>query len=77
MTEGGNGDAFSVDVQQASAEQFARLKEMAETVTAVGSGESVIEDAVLESGPKALNGSLSVEDTVAEIVQKAAIYLAE
>ena len=36
-----------------------------------------IEDAVLESGPKALNGSLSVEDTVAEIVQKAAIYLAE
>lgn len=77
MTEGGNGDAFSVDVQQASAEQFARLKEMAETVTAVGSGESAIEDAVLESGPKALNGSLSVEDTVAEIVQKAAIYLAE
>lgn len=50
---------------------------MAETVTAVGSGESAIEDAVLESGPKALNGSLSVEDTVAEIVQKAAIYLAE
>ena len=77
MTEGGNGDAFSVDVRQASAEQFARLKEMAETVTAVGSGESAIEDAVLESGPKALNGSLSVEDTVAEIVQKAAIYLAE
>ena len=66
-----------MDVQQASAEQFARLKEMAETVTAVGSGESAIEDAVLESGPKALNGSLSVEDTVAEIVQKAAIYLAE
>ena len=77
MAEGGNGDAFSVDVRQASAEQFARLKEMAETVTAVSSGESAIEDAVLESGPKALNGSLSVEDTVAEIVQKAAIYLAE
>ena len=35
MTEGGNGDAFSVDVQQASAEHFARLQEMAETVSAV------------------------------------------
>ena len=77
MTEGGGGDLFSVDVYQASAEHFARLQEMAETVSAVGNGESAIEDAVLESGPKALNGSASVEDTVAEIVQKAAIYLAE
>ncbi|OUQ26201.1 hypothetical protein B5E77_09700 [Lachnoclostridium sp. An131] len=77
MTEGGGGDLFSVDVYQASAEHFARLQEMAETVSAVGNGESAIEDAVLESGPNALNGSASVEDTVAEIVQKAAIYLAE
>lgn len=77
MTEGGNGTAFSVDVQQASPEHFARLQEMAESVSAIGNGESAIEDAVLEIGPKALNGSASVEDTVAEIVQKAAIYLAE
>ena len=77
MTDGGNGDGFSVDVQQASPEHFARLQEMAESVSAVGNGESAIEDAVLEIGPKALNGSASVEDTVAEIVQKAAIYLAE
>ena len=77
MTGGGNGDVFSVDVQQASPEHFARLQEMAESVSAAGNGESAIEDAVLESGPKALNGSASVEETVAEIIQKAAIYLAE
>lgn len=37
----------------------------------------MVEEIVCELGVKAVNGSAGVEETVAEIVKKAAIYLAE
>ena len=50
---------------------------MVESVSAVCAGDAVIEEVVYEVGQRALAGGLSVDDAVAEIVKKAAIYLAE
>jgi len=58
-------------------EDFAELKSMVESASAVCAGDAVIEEVVYDIGQKALNGSAGVEDTVEEIVKKAAIYLAE
>lgn len=66
-----------LDIQWANAEEFQKLKDMVQSLSDICTGDSVIEQAVYEIGTKALNGSSSVEDTVAEIVKKAAIYLAE
>ena len=50
---------------------------MVESASAVCAGDAVIEEVVYEVGQRALAGGLSVDDAVAEIVKKAAIYLAE
>lgn len=72
-----SGDFFSLDIRWADDEDFARLKEMVSSVSRISTGDAAIERAVLEIGPKALNGKASVEDTVAEILKKVSIYLAE
>lgn len=71
------GEFFSLDLRWADTEDFQRLKEMVQSVSCIATGDAVIEQAVCEIGPKALNGKASVEDTVAEIVKTASIYLAE
>ena len=77
MSDSDGGDIFSLEVDWAGPEDFQRLKEFVESLTKVCSGNSAVEDAVLALGEKALSGDGNVEDTVAEIVKKAAIYLAE
>lgn len=72
-----NGNFFSLDIQWADAEDFQNLKQMVQSVSCIATGDTMIGQTVCEIGPKALNGKSSVEDTVAEIVKKAAIYLAE
>jgi len=76
-TSNENGVYFSLDIKWAPEADFQRLKEMAQSVSRISTGNAVIERVVCEIGPKALNGSSSVEDTVDEIIKKAAIYLAE
>lgn len=70
-------DIFSLDISWASEEQFQWLKTIVESLNNACISDSMIEKTVYEIGPKALNGASGVEDTVAEIVKKAAIYLAE
>lgn len=72
-----SGNLFSIDLQWADADDFARLKEMAQSASRICTGDATVEQAVYEIGPKALNGKVSVEDTVAEIVKKVSIYLTE
>ncbi len=55
-------------------EHFQRILDMVNAAETASRSDSVIQQTVLEIGPKALNGSLTVEETVKEIVKKAAIY---
>ncbi|MCI8586637.1 MAG: carbohydrate ABC transporter substrate-binding protein [Lachnospiraceae bacterium] len=70
-------DIFALEVERSPEEDFERLKVMVQNASAVCMGDPRIEQAVWELGEKAVNGSADVEDTVAEIVRKAAIYLSE
>ena len=72
-----SGDRFSLEVQWSSAEDFERLRNMVLSASAVCTGDVSIEQTVCELGVKAVNGSAGVEETVDEILKKAAIYLSE
>ncbi|MCI8586638.1 MAG: carbohydrate ABC transporter substrate-binding protein [Lachnospiraceae bacterium] len=76
-SSGPDGIGFSLDIKWVGEEDFQKLRGMAESADAVCAGDAVIEEVVYDIGQKALNGSAGVEDTVEEIVKKAAIYLAE
>lgn len=77
ITGGDGDDIFHLDIRWASPEQFEKFQAMVESLNTACISDSVIEKTVYEIGPEALNGSASVEDTVAKIIKKAAIYLAE
>lgn len=77
LSVSGGGNEFMLDIRWADKDEFKKLKSMAQSVSAVSTGNSIIEQAVYEIGPEALNGSCSVEEAVEKIVRKAAIYLAE
>ena len=72
-----NGSYFELEVRWPKEEEFGQLKEMAGSVSRISTGDSAIEEAVCEIGPDALNGIISPEEAVREIVKKSAIYLAE
>lgn len=72
-----DGGVYSLDFRWADEEQFGRLQEMVQSLRTPCIVDRAIEQAVYEIGPKALNGSASVEETVEEITKKAALYLAE
>lgn len=72
-----DGDIFSLDLKWMGEEDFTYLKKQAESAVSPCIGSGAVVQAVYEIGPKALNGGASVEETVEEIVKKAAIYLAE
>ena len=74
---GEDGDHFSLEIKWVTEEHFQRIRDLVEKADIASRNDSVIEQTVLEVGPKALDGSLSVEEAVKEIVKKAAIYLAE
>ncbi len=73
----GSGERFSLELKWPDEEQFDRLKGIVESLSQPSDNDSVIAKTVREIGTEALNGKLSVEDTVEEIVKKSAIYLAE
>lgn len=77
LSDADGGDIFSLEVKWAGPEDFQKLKEMVESLTSICSGDSTIESVVRTLGEKALGKDGDVEDAVAEIVKKAAIYLAE
>lgn len=72
-----DGKSFSLEILWVTDEHFQRIHDIADAANTASRSDSVIEQTVQEIGPKALNGSLSVEDAVKDIVKKAAIYLAE
>lgn len=72
-----DGDYFSLEILWCTEEDFAKVKEMVESTSNICSGDPAIEEVVYEVGQKAINGGVSVEDAVKEIVKKVAIYLAE
>ncbi len=76
-SSGADGKSFGLDIRWVTEEHFTELKRMVESASAVCAGDAVIEEVVYEVGQRALTGSSSVDDAVAEIVKKAAIYLAE
>lgn len=71
------GNYFTYDMRGAEQEEVDEIFHMLETANTPNFGYDVIENAIYELGADALNGSRSVEDTVAEIIKKVAIYLAE
>ncbi len=73
----GDGEYFSLEVLWVTEQHFQRLRDIVDAADTASGSDSVIEQTVQEIGPKALDGSISVEDAVKEIVKKAAIYLAE
>lgn len=70
-------DLFMLEVKRSTEEDFERLKNIVQKASAVCMGDPEIEEVVWELGEQAVNGSADVEDTVDEIVRRAAIYLAE
>lgn len=72
-----NGKSFSLEVLWVTDEHFQRIHDIVDAADTANRSDSIIEQTVQETGSKALNGSISVEDAVKEIVKKAAIYLAE
>ena len=50
---------------------------MAGSVSRISTGDTAIEEAVYEIAPDALNGIITPQEAVREIVKKSAIYLAE
>lgn len=77
IISGEDGDLFSLDIQWVTEQNFERLKEIVKSTVTICTGDQAIEQAVQEIGVNALNGESGVEDVAAEIVKKAAIYLAE
>lgn len=73
-----DGDmSFDLEMIWPDEEEFGYIRNMASSASRICTGNSVIEQAVYEIGAKALDGSVSVEEAVEEIIKKAAIYLAE
>lgn len=70
-------EPFSLEIKWSSAEDFERLKEMAQSASAICAGDARIEEAVCDVGAKVLSGSTETEDAVEEIAKRVAIYLAE
>lgn len=72
-----DGKSFSLDIKWVTEDDFASLKSMVESASAVCAGDAVIEEVVYGVGQRVLTGSISVDDAVSEILKKSAIYLAE
>ncbi len=67
----------SLDAFWPDENEFRKLNNLVEGIIGVNLCNDTIFEAVMELGPKALTGEVSVEDVVAEIDKKVQIYLAE
>ncbi len=71
------GFNFTMTVYPSSQADVARLEELGDTATTPHIKDSVLEKAVYEVGTSILNGDKTVDEGVAEIIKKLAIYMAE
>lgn len=72
-----DGQYFGIELLWPTEEEFERLKGIVSNVSGISTGDEVIEDTVYEIGARALEGGITPEEAVKEIVKKSAIYLAE
>ncbi len=72
-----DGVSFYMTVYPSTQADANRLREMGDAATTPYIRDAVLENAVYEVGTSILNGEKTVEDGVAEIVKKLAIYMAE
>ncbi len=75
--DGGTENRINFEVTWPSEEELSAMKGRIEMLTQPSLSDSVIFDAVIESGVKVLEGSLTVDEGCDEIVQKVELYLAE
>lgn len=76
VADGAEG-IFSLEIVWSPEEDFERLQKIVRSASGICTGDALVEEIVCELGIKAVNGSAGVEETVSEIVKKAAIYLSE
>lgn len=78
-TVGGSyGDAqYRMDIYMPKKEEFQVLYDLCTSVKTPYVADSVVEDAVIETGARYLSGSLSLEEAVDKIMTKIEIYMAE
>lgn len=72
-----DGKYFGIELLWPTEEEFERLKSVMSSVNAVSTGDETIENTVFEIGARALEGTITPEEAVQQIVKKSAIYLAE
>lgn len=76
-TSTADGDFFGLELLWPTEEEFERLKGIVSNVSGISTGDERIADTVYEIGARALEGGITPEEAVQEIVKKSAIYLAE
>lgn len=72
-----DGDFFGLELLWPTEEEFEKLKGIVSNVSGISTGDERIADTVYEIGARALEGGITPEEAVQEIVKKSAIYLAE
>ena len=72
-----DGITISLDIYPASEEEIEHLERIAEMEAIPYISDSVLEDAVCEAGIKVLNGKISAQEGVQEVIKKTAIYMSE
>lgn len=73
----GDGPQYWMDIYMPKKEEFQELYELCREVKTPYVADSVVEDAVIETGARYLSGSLSLEEAVDKIMAKIEIYMAE
>lgn len=72
-----NGDTVTADVRYARQDEMDVILGMLEQLSIPYVSNEIIENAIYEIGPDALNGTRSIQEVVEEIEKKVSIYLAE
>ncbi|MBD5550536.1 MAG: carbohydrate ABC transporter substrate-binding protein [Lachnospiraceae bacterium] len=72
-----NGERFMINLIWPGEEEFGKLKEIVSGMSVVGRGDATIEEMTIEVGAEMLDGDMTVQEAVQEIVKRSAIYLAE
>lgn len=72
-----DGEYFGIELMWPTEEEFRKLEDMVSSASAISTGDTTIENAVFEIGPRAMEGSITPREAVQEIVRRSAIYLAE
>lgn len=76
-TSTADGKSFDIELLWPTEEEFEKLKGMMSSVSRISTGDETMENTVCEIGARALEGGITPEEAVREIVKKSAIYLAE